>query len=74
MEIFGYTKTCLDITIIFGYQYIGARIYGYRNDASGNAFLGPVKQDGRVTMPLTVLGKFDGLKIDDKKFELMEDK
>ena len=72
MEIFGYIKSELDITIIFGYQYIGARVCGYKKGCEGNVFLGNVKQDGRIIIPKSIFNNFDGLQLNDEKIELAE--
>jgi len=74
MEIFGYIRSELDITIIFGYQYIGGRICGYKKGCEGNVFLGSIKKDGRIIIPRSIFNNFDGLQLNDGKIELTEEK
>ena len=74
MEMFGYVKRDADIIVSFGYQYINARVHGYRNGEERKVFLGNVKNDCKMTIPASVLGNFDGLQFDEKKIELVEDK
>lgn len=74
MEIFGYIKKSSDIVISFGCQHIGDKVYGYKKGKEGKVFLGNVKDNSKITMPLSIFNNFDGFKINDDKIEFMEEK
>jgi hypothetical protein len=71
MNKFTLIKKGLDITISFGCRHIGEKICGYKNGCEKNIFLGNIKQDGKIIIPITVFNNFDGLKLGDEKIELI---
>ena len=73
MEIFGYIKTENDIIISFGSQYSGLEVCGCKKDCEKIVFLGSVRNDGKISIQLSIFNNFDGLKLDGRKIELAED-